>query len=366
MSHCAPAGVVHRFLAPPPRRRTNRQGGAMPTPPRPLPPHLDGAVFTLDELADVFGDRARHRVRASDIERLGRALYRHRPDGSGTRDLTGDGAAHDPLAAERTTGPVLPWDRDVAAALQRDRLDVVVTDLSAAQLHGLPLPRWAEQSTDLHLTTSLAHRVDRPGVVTRRRKVDPSHLVIRHGLRCTSAIRTLWGLCVPTSGLSLEDLVVIADSLMPQEWVEGFGLAEVRVERRDLTAVLEQIGRFRGIRRAREVVELMREAVGSPQKTRTRLALVDAGLPAPEVAVVLKDDHGRAGPTVDLAYRRWKIVIQYDGKHHRTKEQQERDVARDRWCELHGRRVVKVTAADLRNGLENVLPVIRARVAEMS
>jgi hypothetical protein len=342
----------------------------MATAPRPLPPHLHGAVFTLDELTDVFGDRARHRVRAADIERLGRALFRHRPNRPGHRDLAGDptdgGPGSSSTVEQQSTVDRIPWDRDVAAALQRDRLDVVVTDVSAAQLHGLPLPWWAETSATLHLTTSLAHRVDRPGVLTRRRDIDPDHIVNRRGLRCTSPIRTLWDLCSPSSGLTLEDLVVIADSLMPQEWVEGFGLAEVRVGRSDLTAVLEQIGRFRGVRRAREVVALMREAVGSPQETRTRLALVDAGLPEPEVAVLLKDDRGRAGPTVDLAYRQWKIVIQYEGKHHRTKEQQERDVARDRWCELHGWRVVKVTAADLRNGLENVLPMIHARIAEMS
>lgn len=335
--------------------------------PRPLPEHLHGTVFTLDELTDVLGDRARHRVRAADVERLGRALYRHRPAPSNSsRDDASVSGSEDLARAEHPGSPALPWDRDVAAALQRDRLDVVLTDLSAAQLQGLPLPWWAEKTATLHLTTSRTHRIDRPGVVTRRREVDRSHLVICRGLRCTSPVRTLWDLCAPTSGLSLEDLVVIADSLMPQEWIEGFGLGEVRMGRADLTAVLDQIGRFRGVRRARRVVELMREAVGSPQETRTRLALVEAGLPEPEVAVMLTDDAGRAGPTVDLAYRRWRLVIQYEGAHHRSREQQERDVARDRWCERNGWRVVKVTAADLKNGLEDVLPLIRARIAEMS
>ena len=338
--------------------------------PSPLPPHLHDAVFTMDELTDVLGDRARHRVRAQDIERLGRGLFRHRPEGSrkpsevvdGNRTAVAENTGTDPQTrADRR----LPWDRDVASALQRDRLDVVISGLSAAQLLGLPLPWWAERTEALHLTASRGHRIDRPGVVTRRRKVEPEHLVSRHGLRCTSPIRTLWDLCCPSSGLALEDLVVIADALMPQEWIEGFGLGEVRVGRQELTAVLDEIGRFRGVRRAREVAALMREAVGSPQETRTRLALVDAGLPEPEVALVLKDERGRAGPTVDMAYPQWKIVIQYEGERHRTKEQQERDVARDRWCELHGWRVVKVTAADLRNSLADVLPMIRTRIAEM-
>ncbi|MPZ03077.1 hypothetical protein F3W83_10020 [Micrococcus luteus] len=314
----------------------------MARPPRPLPPHLHGAVFTLDELDDV--GVSRHRVRAADVERLGRGLFRHRPR---------DGSAPPPR-------PRVPWDTGVAAALLRDRLDVVVSDLSAAQLHGLPLPVWAEADGRLHVTAARAHRIDRPGVRTRRRTLDDRHLVTRHGLRCTSPVRTLWDLCAPSSGLTLEDLVVVADALMPQKWVEGFGLAEVRVGVRDLTAVLDQMGRFRGVRRAREVAGLMREGVGSPQETRTRLALLDADLPMPEVAVVLTDDDGVAGPTVDLAYPRWRIVIQYEGARHRSVRQQERDVERDRWCELHGWLVVKVTARDLRDGLRHVLPILRA------
>lgn len=314
----------------------------MARPPLPLPPPLHGAVFTFDELDDV--GVSRYRVRAADVERLGRGLFRHHPS---------DGSA----PPRRTS---VPWDTEVAATLLRDRLDAVVSDLSAAQVHGLPLPAWAETDGRLHLTVARAHRIDRPGVCTRRRAVDRRHLVIRRGLRCTSPIRTLWDLCAPSSGLTFDDLVVIADALMPQEWVEGFGLGEVRVGTRDLTAVLEEMGRFRGVRRAREVAALMREGVGSPQETRTRLALLDAGLPVPEVAAVLTDDDGVAGPTVDLAYPRWRVVIQYEGARHRSVRQQERDVERDRWCELHGWLVVKVTARDLRDGLRNVLPILRA------
>ncbi|CAM3889809.1 DUF559 domain-containing protein [Micrococcus flavus] len=317
----------------------------MARPPLPLPPHLHGVVFTLDDLDDV--GVSRHRVRAADVERVGRGLFRLRPQGG-------------PAPARAVD---VPWDAGVAAALLRDRLDAAVSDVSAAQLHGLPLPPWAEADARLHVTAARGHRIDRPGVRTRRRPVDRRHLVTRRGLRCTSPVRTLWDLCAPSSGLTLEDLVVVADALMPQEWVEGFGLGEVRVGRRDLTAVLEQMGRFRGVRRAREVAALMREGVGSPQETRTRLALLDAGLPVPEVAAVLTDDDGVAGPTVDLAYPQWRIVIQYEGARHRSVRQQERDVERDRWCERHGWLVVKVTARDLRDGLRHVLPILHARIA---
>jgi len=150
---------------------------------------------------------------------------------------------------------------------------------------------------------------------------------------------------------------------MPQEWVPGFGLAEIRTVRADLDRVRREMGLFHGARRAALVSADMREAVGSPMETRTRLLLVAAGLPEPEVAVALKDDAGHAGPVVDLAYRRWRLVIQYEGRGHRTREQQERDVDRDRWCSRHDWETVKVTSRDVGDRLAAVVPLVRARAA---
>lgn len=53
-------------------------------------------------------------------------------------------------------------------------------------------------------------------------------------------------------------------------------------------------------------------------ETRTRLLLVFAGLPCPETNVPVFDDHGQWIGRPDLAYRRLRLAIQYEGDVHRT------------------------------------------------
>lgn len=107
----------------------------------------------------------------------------------------------------------------------------------------------------------------------------------------------------------------------------------------------------------------MRVGADSPRETRLRLALVDAGLPEPEVQYRL-DSSDRRAPTVDLGYRPWRLALQYDGEHHRTAEQQARDVLRDRWCADHDWLSIKVMWADARDDYADVVVRVRRRAAE--
>ena len=106
----------------------------------------------------------------------------------------------------------------------------------------------------------------------------------------------------------------------------------------------------------------MRVGVDSPRETRLRLALVDAGLPEPEVQCRL-DPSNRHAPTVDLGYRPWRLALQYEGEHHRTAEQQARDVLRDRWCADHDWLSIKVMWADARDDYADVVARVRRRAA---
>lgn len=333
----------------------------MPTRARPLPDQLRETTFTRGDLHRA--GLSPRRIEAKDVTAVGRGLYRLDAPGEPPQRLSD---------ADPSSG--LPrWTVAGVAALQRDHPHLVVSRLSAARLHGMPLPPWADVpkggkeeplGSPVTVTSLQDHSVRRPGVRTHRTDLLPAHIVTRRGLQATSPIRTLWDLCAPRSGVTHDDLVVLADSLMPQEWIPGFGLAEIRTSRADLDRVRREMGLFHGARRAALVSADMREAVGSPMETRTRLQLVAAGLPEPEVAVALRDDAGHAGPVVDLAYRRWRLVIQYEGERHRTKEQQERDVDRDRWCSIHRWETVKVIARDVEDGLAAVVPLIRARAAQ--
>lgn len=74
----------------------------------------------------------------------------------------------------------------------------------------------------------------------------------------------------------------------------------------------------RGLRRLRAVLPLVDGGAESPQETVARLALVDAGLPAPRTQVNVFDEWGTFVARLDLAYEGVKVGIEYDGPQHWT------------------------------------------------
>lgn len=100
----------------------------------------------------------------------------------------------------------------------------------------------------------------------------------------------------------------------------------------------------RGICQLRDVIAVMDGGAESPQETRTRLVLVDAGLPKPRTQIVV--DHWR----IDMGYPEFKVGVEYDGGHHWTDARQHRlDI--DRHAELlaRGWLIVRVSADMLRH-----------------
>lgn len=318
----------------------------MPRPRATLSPELLARPFSTREmLADGASPQ---RVRGRDLTSVASGMHRLHDGG-------------DPLGPAALRG----WLPDEVEAYQRLVPHAVVSHLTAARVHAMTLPGWAERETQVHLTfTAGTGRTRRLGLVAHRRAVPDGHAVDVGRLRTTTPPRTLWDLCSLHPRLSETDLVIAADALLAPGWDDVLGFVPGPHTRASLLEVLEQAGRFKGVRTARAVAERMRVGAASPQETRLRLGLVDSGLPEPEVQSQLYDDAGRKGPVVDLAYRRWRIVLQYEGARHRTREQQERDVRRDRWCAEHGWPVVKVIAADLAAGLGDVVAQIRRLAAE--
>lgn len=326
--------------------RADGHRGGMPRRPSALSPELLAGPFTTREL--LASGAALHRVRARDLTPVAFGIHRSHDDG-GVRQPAAIGG----------------WRPGEIAAYQRLVPHAVVSHLTAARVHGMILPAWVERELQVHLTfTAGPGRTRRGGMVAHRRAVPDGHAVVVGSLRVTTPARTLWDLCAFHPQLSETDLLVAADALLAPRWDEALGFVPGPHTRASLLGVLDQVGRFKGVRAARTVAARMRVGAASPQETRLRLGLVDAGLPEPQVQAQLHDDAARPGPVVDLAYRRWRIVLQYEGAHHRTREQQERDVRRDRWCAAHGWPVVKVIAADVATGLGDVVRQVRRLAAE--
>jgi very-short-patch-repair endonuclease len=88
----------------------------------------------------------------------------------------------------------------------------------------------------------------------------------------------------------------------------------------------------------------------SPQETRTRLALVDAGIPAPRTQIVVRDGYGEFVARIDMGYEDLRVGIEYDGPQHWTNaEQRDRDI--DRYSALLdlGWVIVRVSSELLRH-----------------
>ena len=88
----------------------------------------------------------------------------------------------------------------------------------------------------------------------------------------------------------------------------------------------------------------MRQGAESRPETLVRLAIADAGLPEPEVNVNVYAADGTFIGRGDLLYRRYRVVVEYDGEQHRTDSwQYDSDIGRlDRFA-ASGWRVVRLT-----------------------
>ena len=107
------------------------------------------------------------------------------------------------------------------------------------------------------------------------------------------------------------------------------------VKSTDIEGVTASHPGARGLVRLRGVLPLVDGGAQSPQESRTRLVLIDAGLPKPETQILVYDDYGDFVARVDMGYEEVRVGIEYDGAQHWTDpEQRERDI--DRHVALQG------------------------------
>lgn len=210
---------------------------------------------------------------------------------------------------------------------------------TAALLWEMPLPSWCVDGP-LHVSSPHALREPRrPGIVGHRVQLsDPSRLHDLGGLRLCSSAET-WAQL--GSVLGVDDLVAAGD------FVIGRGALATRLE---LEEAVERLRR-RGAVDLRVALGLLHPAAESPQESRLRVAIHHACLPAPEVNWTLRSSRGRFVARLDLAYPRYRVACEYDGRQHaEDPEQFARDA--DRWHDIaeQGWTLVRVLSPHLADG----------------
>lgn len=216
------------------------------------------------------------------------------------------------------------------------RGDARFTHVTAALLHGLPLPVRLETDPTLDVGTS--------GTPSRMRRVrghrlrPTAPLVLMDGLPVVP-VEEAW--CQLAEVLNLEDLVVAGDHLLRH------GVRDVDGTMRRLQAAVQAVRR-RGSESLQIALPLLRPGVRSPRESLLRVVLVLAGLPEPEVNARLFRSDGTYLGEGDLVYREARVVLEYEGDEHRTNRDRFRyDIRRREAFEDAGWTVIRVTGDDL-------------------
>lgn len=115
----------------------------------------------------------------------------------------------------------------------------------------------------------------------------------------------------------------------------------------------------RGVNLLRKALEMADGGAESPQETRLRMVLVDAGLPKPRTQIEFRNLRIR----VDMGWRRWKVAVEYDGiQHWNDPAQRSWDIERLARLEAAGWAVVRVSAQMLARHTQLVIERVREKL----
>jgi len=218
------------------------------------------------------------------------------------------------------------------AAWLWSRRGAVIAGNSAAALLGA---KWVSPAPDAELI--YGNRRPPAGITVHSETLVPGEVVEVDGMPVTSPARTAFD--IGRRMTSRLQAVQRLDALS--------NATDVKIN--EVEAVMVDHPGARGLLRLRRVLPLMDGGAESPQETRTRLVLIDAGLPKPRTQIRLFDDYGDFVARIDMGYEDLRVGIEYDGPQHwADREQRDRDI--DRYTALLdlGWTIVRVSSELLR------------------
>ncbi|MET4003141.1 hypothetical protein ABIB48_001861 [Arthrobacter sp. UYCu511] len=245
--------------------------------------------------------------------------------------------------------------KEAARALCAASPGAWISHSTAARLHQLILPPWLGDSNDLHISRPRhTSGVRRRGIHAHKMTAFPDETELDGELRLSTRARTWLDMA---RVLSLADLVCMGDQLVriPRAIFED--REEPYATLASLRAILDRHRNLQGIVRARDALELVRVGSDSGPETLLRLAMINAGLPEPDLQIKLWDRDD--APSADAGYRDRRIALQYDGAHHLDEVQRHSDRRRDRAFRDAGWTVLVFTQEDVADGFESATVLIK-------
>ncbi len=253
----------------------------------------------------------------------------------------------------RSTTPLVDLGQRCRLLRLRMPPSAFVCHVTAALLHGIPLPWQRKRDPTIHLgVAGNARAPHAAGLIGHRLSIHTGEVEDVAGIRRTTAIRT-W--CDLGGELDLHDLIAAGDYLL--YWRAPRATLQQLVD-----AVASRVSR-RGIRALRRALALLDDRSESPQESILRTILVLAGFDPPLVNHSVSGQFGEFVARTDLMLQRERVILEYQGDYHRTTKGQWRaDMTRRARLEAQGWRVMELNADDLRDPVE-LLARIRALIA---
>jgi hypothetical protein len=223
-----------------------------------------------------------------------------------------------------------PKQRAQAAWLWSGRR-ATVAGISAAALHG---SLWIDSRLPAELNQRSQHKTN--GIVLTNDALAPDEVQSIGSIPMTTPARTAFDLG-RRYGRTLA--VIRIDALMQATHLKPI----------DITVLIDRHRGARGIVQVREAVELSDAGAESPQESRTRLVLTDAGLRPRKTQIDVFNRYAEHVGRIDMGWDNWKVGVEYDGAQHCTDPAiRDRDVDRQAELEALGWRIVRVSAGMLR------------------
>jgi hypothetical protein len=215
---------------------------------------------------------------------------------------------------------------------------------TAAQLMGAPLP--LSVADRLHVSVPREFEApQRNGVYGHQVALPPDHLVRWREFAITTPARTF----VDLGGqLDVANLVAVGDFL----------LAEGRLSLSGIRTMADWAAGRRGVKRARLAMDLLDPGSASRPESLIRVWVVQAGLPPPEANGWICDPAGIPTYRGDLVFRMLRVIVEYEGAHHRGRGQYAADLRRRNDLVAWGWRIVHVEAEMLATP-ERVVALVR-------
>jgi hypothetical protein len=225
--------------------------------------------------------------------------------------------------------------------------------LTAARIHELPLPMLLDEDLAVHVMRDVKDgQMHRPGFVGHR-GLSGRTVVRVAGLPVTSLADTwvdMGELIRPGVPLGHDDLVAMGDAVADR-------LGSVRPLREALAARVAPRGKLTLL----EALDWVRVGAQSPGETRTRLVLVRAGLPEPELNRTVYSTGRRWLGRPDMRWVEQRVLLEYQGRQfHDSLEQREQDEARFAGFSNDGWSVIDVWDDDVNSDSARHALVLRA------